>query len=285
MTQLTWNDIGDRFFEAGVDRGVLFTSDGAGVAWNGLISVSEAPSGGEATPYYLDGVKYLNVSGLEEFGATIEAYTYPEEFAEYDGTIEFGGLSAHHQIRKPFGLSYRTQIGNDIDGSGHGYKIHLIYNALAEPTEKSYSSIGEDLEPLTFSWSITTTPIDVVATNLAPLSHISIDSRKTTLTQMRIIEEFIYGAPRRSRITDGYLVVVEGAPSRMPTLDELFHLFENPLVTLNIMANPVTGLSPLIESVTAEGDLFGATNLGLYSAPTETRLVESLPEGLYLLDT
>lgn len=271
MPQLTWNEIGDRHFEVGVDRGVLYTSDGTGVAWNGLTAVTESPSGGEPTPYYLDGIKYINVSSRKEFGGTIEAFTYPDEFAEYDGwALLDHGISVDEQKRKSFGLSYRTGLGNDVDGQEHGYKIHLIYNALAAPTESAYSTLGDDVDPTMFSWGFTTTPGRAVSSvSLAPLSHIVIDSTKTNPTQLRFIEEYLYGTATQTPM--------------LPTLELVFGLFENPLVTLNIQANPATGISPLIESDSVVGDLIGKMNEGLYTRAYDSRLLETSTPGLYIL--
>lgn len=254
MTQLIWNEVGDRIFETGVDRGVLYTSDGTGIVWNGLTAVTESPSGGESTPYYIDGVKYLNVSGRKEFSGTIEAWTYPDEFAEYDGwAVLDNGISVDEQRRKPFNLSYRTRLGNDISGQDYGYKIHLVYNALANPTESAYSTVGEEVEPMTFSWAFSTLPAKAISTTpLAPMSHIVIDSTKTNPTQLRYIEDILYG-------TDTQV-------PRLLTLDEIFGLFENPIETFWIQADPVTGLSLLIASNTTDGDLKGRRNEGLYVA-------------------
>lgn len=271
MTQLTWNDTGARYFEAGVDRGVLYTFDGTGVAWNGLTAVTESPSGGEPTPYYLDGVKYLNVAASKEFGGTIEAFTYPEEFSEYDGWVILdNGLAADEQQRKPFGLSYRTRLGNDISGTDHGYKIHIIYNALAAPTESAYSTLSDDLDPISFSWSITTKPGRAISSsNLSPLSHVVIDSTKTNPTQLRFIEEVLYGT--------------ETQAARLITFEEIFDFFEHPMVTLTIQPDLVDGLASLLESETVFGDLRGRINEGLYVAADNSRLVEKSTPGLYLL--
>jgi hypothetical protein len=272
MTELIWNNTGERYFEAGVDRGVFYASDGKGVAWNGLISVKESPSGGEPTPYYMDGVKYLNIAGRKEFVGSIEAYTYPEEFSEYDGWVDLNnGLVVDEQQRKAFGLSYRTLIGNDIDSTDHGYKIHIVYNVLAAPTEREYSTMGDQDDPLTFNWDFTTTPGKPDPTlNLAPWAHFIIDSRKTNPTQMRFIEGYLYGTASRE--------------PQLPTLEQMYILFENPLATYRIQYDSVTGLSYLIESDTVNGDLRGRITNGLYVLGDYTHLNETFTAGLNTLE-
>lgn len=195
MTKLSWNTVGERYYEAGVDRGVLYTQNGPGVAWNGLVAVTQSPSGSEASPHYADGIKYLNLLSAEEFGGSIEAYTYPEEFEECDGTISTGGVSIGQQPRKPFSLSYRTRLGNDVDGIDYGYRIHLIYNALASPSERSYATLNDSPEAMTFTWDITTTPVPVKG--LKPTSHITFDSNKTHPKLLAHIEQRLYGTEDR----------------------------------------------------------------------------------------
>ena len=197
MPKLTWDNIGERLFETGVKQGVLYPiqSDGKytkGVAWNGLTAVTESPSGAEATPLYADDIKYLNLISNEEFGATIEAYTYPDEFAECDGSAELvTGVMIGQQKRKVFGLCYRTTIGNDVDGNDHGYKLHLIYGCLAAPSEKAYSTINDSPEAITFSWEVTTTPVNVEG--FKPTSQITIDSTKADPTKLAALEAVLYG--------------------------------------------------------------------------------------------
>ena len=192
MAKLVWNEAGKRLYETGVDRGVLYVSDGngryqKGVVWNGLVSVNESPSGAEATPLYAGNVKYVELMSNEEFGASIEAYTYPEEFEQCDGSAELAdGITIGQQPRKSFGLCYRTKIGNDTAGDEHGYKIHLIYGAKAAPTEKSYTTINDSPEAITFSWEITTTPIEVAGHK--PTATLTIDSTKVTPTALTAIE-------------------------------------------------------------------------------------------------
>lgn len=197
MAKLVWNEAGKRLYETGVDRGVLYVSDGSGgyqkgVVWNGLVSVNESPSGAEATPLYAGNVKYVELMSNEEFGASIEAYTYPEEFEQCDGSAELAeGVTIGQQPRKSFGLCYRTKIGNDTAGDEHGYKIHLIYGAKAAPTEKSYTTINDSPEAITFSWEITTTPIEVAGHK--PTATLTIDSTKVTPTALTAIETKLYG--------------------------------------------------------------------------------------------
>ena len=197
MAELVWDAIGERIYETGVDHGVLYIPNAAGVydsgyAWNGLVSVSESPSGAESSPQYADNIKYLNLVSAEEFGATIEAFTYPDEFGQCDGTAEpVEGVFIGQQPRKPFGLSYRSKVGNDLVGTDFGYKLHLVYGALAAPTEKAYSTINDSPEAITFSWSITTTPVDVPG--FRPSASLTIDSTKTTPAKMALLEEILYG--------------------------------------------------------------------------------------------
>ena len=197
MAKLIWDKTGERLYETGVKKGVLYPQEttgayGTGVAWNGLTAVTESPSGAEATPLYADDIKYLNLLSAEEFGATIEAYTYPDEFAQCDGSAELTeGVSIGQQKRKAFGLCYQTTIGNDIDGNDHGYKIHLIYGALAAPSEKGYSTINDSPEAITFSWELTTTPVNV--TGLKPTASLTIDSTKVNPTNLAKLEAILYG--------------------------------------------------------------------------------------------
>lgn len=196
-TTVEWDKVGERLYETGVDHGVLYlpTPIGeytTGFAWNGLVSVTESPSGAESTPQYADNIKYLNLTSAEEFGGTIEAFTYPEEFAKCDGTASPSvGLSIGQQNRSTFGLSYRTRVGNDVDGSDHGYKLHLIYGALAAPTEKAYATINDSPEAITFSWEISTTP--VALPGFKPTATLTIDSTKVDAADLAALEVLLYG--------------------------------------------------------------------------------------------
>ena len=198
MAKITWDGTGEKIYETGVDHGVLYpygSSEapyGTGVAWNGLTNVSESPSGAEPSPIYADNIKYVNLMSAEEYGATIEAYTYPDEFAECDGSKELApGVYAGQQARKTFGMSYRTKIGNDVDGEDHGYKLHLIYGALASPSEKSYATINDSPEATTFSWEISTTPVEI--TGGKPTACLTIDSTKVDTTKLTALEKILYG--------------------------------------------------------------------------------------------
>ncbi len=210
MTRLAWDSMGERVYEAGLDRGVLYPVSGPGVVWNGLVSVEESAEGGEVGAYYQDGKKFAILFGVEEFTATIQAYTYPEEFSASDGTTEIAnGLYTTQQNRAPFGMSYRTKVGNDINGIDFGYKIHIIYNAYVEPSDKSYSTISDSIDPTNFSWNISTIPQDVP--ELRPSAHFEIDSRNTTAFLLTFIEEILYGSALEE--------------PRLPLLDELITLF------------------------------------------------------------
>lgn len=197
MAKIVWDEAGKHFYETGVSNGVLYPQSAngeypKGVAWNGLISVSENPSGAEANPLYADNIKYLNLISTEEFGATIEAYTYPDEFAVCDGSAEIAkGVSIGQQNRKAFGLCYKTVLGNDTDGNSLGYKLHIIYNALAAPSEKSYSTINDSPEAITFSWEINTTPIQVAG--FKPTASVVVDSTKLESGKLKKLEEALYG--------------------------------------------------------------------------------------------
>ena len=196
MAKIKWDKTGERLYETGVKNGVLYVQEGGaypkGVAWNGLTAVTESPSGAEATPLYADDIKYLNLLSAEEFGATIEAYTYPDEFAECDGSAALAdGVMIGQQARKTFGLCYRTTIGNDTEGNDHGYKLHIIYGALAAPSEKAYATINDSPEAITFSWEVTTTPVNV--TGAKPTASITIDSTKADPTKLAALEDILYG--------------------------------------------------------------------------------------------
>jgi hypothetical protein len=197
MAALVWDAIGDRYYETGVDRGVLYIPDvggaySTGVAWNGLTSVTESPTGAEATAQYADNIKYLNLLSAEEFAATIEAFTYPDEFAQFDGlATPEPGVMVGQQARRTFGLSYRTRIGNDLEGDDLGYKIHLVYGCQASPSEKAYNTVNDTPEAITFSWEVSTTPVPV--TGLRPTSLITIDSRLVDPADLTAFELIIYG--------------------------------------------------------------------------------------------
>lgn len=223
MPKLVWDADSERFYETGVNHGVIYpkANDGTypkGVAWNGLISVSENPSGAEATPLYADNIKYLNLRSAEDFGATIEAYTYPPEFAICDGTAEIAkGVNIGQQPRKPFGFVYTTILGNDTENEDHGYKLHLIYGAEAAPSEKGYQTINDNPEAITFSWEVSTTPINVPG--FKPTASIVIDSTKVDKAKLAALEEVLYGKdPTTAEANDG-------AEPRLPLPDEIATMF------------------------------------------------------------
>lgn len=219
MSKIVWDADSQRLYETGVNHGVIYpkSTDGKypkGVAWNGLISISENPSGAEATPLYADNIKYLNLRSAEDFGATVEAYTYPEEFAICDGTAELAkGVTIGQQARKPFGLSYRTVLGNDSEGEDYGYKLHLIYGAEAAPSEKSYQTINDSPEAITFSWELSTTPINVPG--FKPTATIVIDSTKVDKEKLSKLEDILYGKDGEGD---------ENGP-RLPLPDEIATIF------------------------------------------------------------
>ena len=206
MAKLVWDAIGEHLYETGVDQGVLYPWDstqnayGAGVAWNGLTTITESPSGADFTAIYADNIKYLNLQAAEEFGGTIEAYTYPDEWMECDGSAEIAtGAIIGQQARKSFGLCYRTKIGNDVDSSEHGYKLHIVYGCLATPSERAYQTINDSPEAISFSWEFQTTPVPVLGSNGQPIagtkptSIITIDSTKADATKLATLEGILYG--------------------------------------------------------------------------------------------
>lgn len=222
MSKLIWDQTGKRFYETGVEQGVLYPlgingTYPTGVAWNGLTAVTESPSGAEASPIYADNIKYLNMMSAEEFGATIEAYTYPDEFAQCDGSAEIAiGVVVGQQARKIFGLSYKTKLGNDTDGTDHGYKLHLIYGGQAAPSEKGYATINDSPEAIIFSWEVTTTPVSVEG--FKPTASITIDSTKADKTKLNALETLLYGKdPTTPTGTDGVV-------PRLPLPDEIVKL-------------------------------------------------------------
>lgn len=214
MTRLTWDAVGERFYEGGVDRGVLYV-EGLGVSWPGLVSVAESPTGGEPRPYYIDGYKYLNLAASEEFEATIEAFSAPPEFGPCEGiNAAYSGLLITQQPRRQFAFCYRTRIGNDTDGYEHGYKIHIVYNALAAPSEQTYTTIGESGEAPTRSWAVTTLAPRIQG--YRPTAHFVIDSRTTPFDILVEVENVLYG----SEFTEPVL----------PTVTQLMDMFNAPTV-------------------------------------------------------
>jgi len=281
MTALTWDGTGERFYETGVDHGVLYIPDAGGVyddgvAWNGLVSVTEKPSGAEPNAQFADNIKYLNLFSAEEFGATLEAFTFPDEFAEFDGlSVPEPGVTVGQQARKVFGLSYRTKVGNDIEGDDLGYKLHLIWGCKASPSEKAYTTVSDSPEPITFSWEVTTTP--ALVTGLKPTSIITIDSRTADAAALAALETALYGTvgvdpalPTPDAVIalfDGTFTVITGDMLTAPTYDSGADEITIPVVTgvtYYIDGEVVTGDVVITEDtvVTAQpnaGYVFGPT--------------------------
>lgn len=225
MAQLTWGDYGSRYFETGIDRAVLYTENSIGVAWNGLTAVNETPSGGQALGFYADGYKYLNVSSAEEYEATINAFSAPREFAVCDGAQTIlNGLYITQQRRESFGFSYRTRVGNDVDGVDHGYKIHLVYNALAEATSRNYQTLGSSPTPVELSWKISTKPPRI--TGYRPSAHFIIDTRVTPAPLIAEIEGMLYGTSTSSPV--------------LPSIPDIMELFRS-VVTIQMMREQPNG--------------------------------------------
>lgn len=244
MAKLEWDKSGERIYETGVSNGVLYLLDNAGaysqgVVWNGLTNVSESPEGAEATALYADNIKYLNLMSTEEFKATVEAYTYPDEFGACNGELELAdGVSIGQQKRKTFGMSYKTKVGNDVD-SDLGYKIHLIYGALAAPSEKAYATINDSPEAITFSWELSTTPVGV--TGAKPTASLVIDSTKTTAEKMAAIEAILYGS--------------ENTEARLPLPDEVLSIMNGKKVSSIAVTTAPTKTSYTV------GETFDATGM------------------------
>lgn len=216
MSKIVWDKTGERLYETGVDHGVLFVQGengeyNKGVAWNGITAVTESPSGAESNPVWADNIKYLNLISVEEFAATIEAYMYPEEFEACDGSASPApGIKIGQQSRRPFGFSYRTLVGNDVEGQEHGYKLHIIYNAVAAPSERAYATVNDSPEAITFSWEISTTPVEVEG--YKPTAHIEIDSTKVAPEKLSALEAMLYGS--------------ESEEATLPTPAEIIEMFK-----------------------------------------------------------
>jgi hypothetical protein len=232
MTVLTWDDVGERLYETGVDRGVLYLPDNTGEyneghAWNGLTTVTESPAGADSNPQYADNIKYLNLLSAETFGGTVEAFTYPDEFGQCDGTIEPSpGVFLGQQGRRAFGLSYRSRVGNDLDGTEHGYKLHLVYGALASPSEKAYGTINDSPAAIAFSWAISTTPVSVA--DHKPTALLVIDSTKVPADKLSALQDILWGT--------------DADDPRLPLPDEIITLFTTGEVDVDLrpLANQPT---------------------------------------------
>ena len=265
MTQLVWGQAGEKFYDTGVDRGVLYVDNKPGVAWNGLISVAEAPSGAEATPQYAGNIKYINNISAEEYGGSIEAFTYPEEFEACDGTGNIHGIAINLQGRKRFGFSYRTLRGNDTQGKSYGYKLHIVFDAQALPSEVEYSSTTEEPEATIFSWEFTTEP---VTAGEYTFSKMTLDSNKVDSAILELIEGHLYGTSL--------------TPPMLPTLDWLYSVFENPPAMYNIERPNEIGVSPLVNS--KQGDFIGSADVGIYESARKSDLIPTDEPGIYTLE-
>lgn len=223
--KLVWDKTGEHYYETGVKNGVLYPMSASGtypkgVAWNGLTAITESPSGAEATALYADDIKYLNLMSNEEFGATVEAYTYPDEFAECDGSASLTeGVYIGQQARKTFGLCYRTTLGNDSKGNDYGYKLHIIYGAMASPSEKAYSTINDSPDAITFSWELSTTPVAVA--NFKPTASLTIDSTKVDPQKLASLEEILYGKDGTGEDNS-----VGAVDPRLPLPDEIANIMK-----------------------------------------------------------
>lgn len=269
MTQLMWDKTGARLYETGVDRGVLFVMDllgnyGRGVAWNGLTSVAESPSGAESNKQYADNQVYLNLLSSEEFSGTIEAFTYPDEFGICDGTAEpYAGVSVSQQTRRGFGFAWRTLIGNDILGPDFGYKIHLAYAAMAAPSEKSNTTINDSPEAMTLSWEFSTTPVDVPG--LKRSAHIVINSTKCTAAQLKQLEDMLYGTA--------------GSDAKFPSPEEVFAIFAVGGLT-EVSPTKPTNVGAVITIPTVAGVQYtinGVVKTGVLPAITAPTVVKAVP--------
>jgi len=224
-----WDQIGERVYETGVDHGVLYRVNNLGVynigyTWNGLTTITESPSGAEANPQYADNIKYINLLSAEEFGATIEAFTYPDAFAECDGTAVVNGVAVGQQSRKTFGLSYRTLVGNDVEGTDYGYKLHLVYGATAAPSEKARTTVNDSPEATALSWECSTTPVPVGTVNgvdYKPTATLTIDSNKVDSSNLAALEDILYGTA--------------GTDPRLPMPAEVIALFDGALTSVDLV--------------------------------------------------
>ena len=279
MTTLTWDKAGERLFETGVDHGVLYIPNNAGAyvdgyAWNGLTTVTESPSGAESNPQYADNIKYLNLVSAEEFGGTIEAFTYPAEFEQCDGTATpTPGVGIGQQSRKTFGLSYRTKVGNDLAGQDHGYKLHLVYGALAAPSEKAFATINDSPEAITFSWEFTTTPVEVgtiAGVTYKPTASLVIDSTKVDAEALATLEEFLYGT--------------EGTDPSLPTPAAVVAIFSGTVLTATPTEPTYDAATNTLTIPTIAGVTYYIDDTAQAPGPqtlTENKIVEARPNQGY----
>lgn len=268
MTRLVWDQVGTRRYETGVDHGVLYIPNAQGVydkgyAWSGLTTVTESPEGAEANPQYADNIKYLNLMSVEEFKGTIEAFTYPPEFGQCDGTASpVRGLRLGQQGRKTFGFSYRTKVGNDLDPEA-GYKIHLVYGAMAAPSEKAYATVNDSPEAITFSWEVSTTPVDVPGTNpetgkpFKPLASLELDSTELDADAMAQLETILYGAP--------------GVDPRLPLPAEIIALFSGTVTQVTTVAPTYDPATDKITIPTVTGVVYQIDGMDVTGEVTITK--------------
>lgn len=284
MTQLNWDQVGERVFEAGVDHGVLYVRGvdgvyGDGVAWNGLTTVTESPSGAESNKQYADNQVYVNLVSAEQFGGTIEAFTYPDEFAVCDGTaVPSGGVAVGQQGRRAFGLCYRTLVGNDVEDTDYGYKLHIVYGAQAAPSEKAYGTINDSPEAMGFSWEITTTPVAVPGTNpdtgkaYRPTATLTIDSTKVDADALADLEDILYGTA--------------GADPRLPLPAEVLALFSGTVTEVTTTAPTYDAGTDIITIPSTAGvdyQVDGVTvPAGPYGPISGDTVVTAVPQGGYV---
>ena len=274
MVKLKWDQVSEKVYETGVDRGVLYIPNNLGVyangfPWNGLISVSESPSGAESNKQYADNQVYLNLTSAEEFSATLEAFTYPDEFAQCDGSAELAaGVFIGQQRRKSFGLAYRSLIGNDVEATDYGYKLHLVYGGLAAPTEKAYTTVNDSPEAITFSWEISTTPVDVPGHK--PSATLTIDSTKVDAGKLADLEAILYGTA--------------GADPRMPLPEEIIALFGGTTVEVMPMAPTYNSGTKTITIPGIVGVIYKIEGVVVTAGPiviTEDTVVSAVPAPNY----
>ena len=273
MSELTWDQVGEKTYETGVDHGVLYIPDNTGAyvdgyAWNGLVSVTESPTGAEANKQYADNIPYVTLVSAELFGATVEAFTYPDEFGQCDGTAEpTPGVKVGQQNRKSFGMAYRTKIGNDLDQDA-GYKLHLVYGALAAPSEKAYTTVNDSPEAITFSWELTTTPAPV--TGLKPTASITVDSTKVGATQLAALEDLLFGT-------------VGGDPM-LPTPDAVLAMLDGAITEVETSAPTYNASTDIITIPSVTGVQYyiaGELVTGSVGPITEDTVVTALPADGY----
>lgn len=283
MSKIIWDKRGERLFETGTDRGVLYTIDDVsglydfGVGWNGLTAVTQSPSGAEATPTYADNMKYLNLISLEEFGATIEAYTYPEEFEECNGSYALtDGVYVAQQGRKSFGFSYRSRLGNDLKGTDYGYKLHLVYGALAGPSEVPHATVNDSPEAAGLSWEITTTPVEVGTiggVEYKPTSKVTIDSSKVAAAALADLEDILYGTP--------------GTDPRLPLPAEVYALFSGTVTEVETQAPTYDSATDIVTIPAVTGVQYAVDGVdvpsGAFGPITDDVIVTARPQPGFVL--